>query len=721
MRKLRRLAATSILVAGLLTFAVCRGGSELDEGKAMTVSETEHKFTNHLIEENSPYLLSHAHNPVNWYPWGEEALARARREDKPIFLSIGYAACHWCHVMERESFENETIAAYLNAHYICIKVDREQRPDLDDIYMTFTQAMTGAGGWPMSVFLTPDLKPFFAGTYFPPDDRYGRPGFAKVITEIAEAYRDERESIVQSAERITAGLTEQLTRRSGPALLTADLVKRGAEELMRGFDPVNGGFGGAPKFPHATELALFLRYYRNSGDLSFLNAAEKSLKGMAEGGIYDHLGGGFARYSTDARWLVPHFEKMLYDNGLLVADYIDAYQISGDEYYLGVVRGTLSFILREMTDKTGGFYSALDADSEGEEGKFYVWSRAEIDSILGDESKLFCDYYNVTEGGNFEGHNILNLTAASHRVKDNSGRDDFDELMAAARKKLFEARSKRVRPLTDDKILTSWNGLALGALARGYQVTGDERYLKAAVKNADFVRSELFRDGKLTHSYREGGHSNGQFLEDYGYYLYGLLELYQVDCSNDNGRWLGFAVQLADNAIALFRDEDGRLYMREAEQADLLYRPTDENDNARPSPGSYLITALFKLSRLTEKPEYGAAAEKALRAVSGSIVAQPGGMASALLALDYYLKDKIEIVIVGDGTGRDGMLELIRGKYLPNALVAISDKGDTGWPLFENRTADKGETLAFVCRNSACRLPVATAAALGAELGALLK
>jgi uncharacterized protein YyaL (SSP411 family) len=682
----------------------------------MAQVQTTPQYTNHLIDENSPYLLSHAHNPVDWYPWGDEALQKAKREDKPIFLSIGYAACHWCHVMERESFENDSIAAILNEHYVSIKVDREQRPDIDQIYMTFTQALTGGGGWPMSVFLSPDLKPFFAGTYFPPEDYYGRPGFKKVITEIAKAWREERRQVLDSAEAITAQLTAHIDSPSEQILLTGDLFTRGAVELMGGFDHKNGGFGNAPKFPHATELMLFLRRYLNSGDESYRQAAEKALRAMGQGGIYDHLGGGFARYSTDAAWVVPHFEKMLYDNALLVPVYAEAYRITHTPFYLEIVRGTLDFILREMTDSTGEFYSALDADSEGEEGKFYVWTKAEIDRLLGGDADKFCQYYNVTDSGNFEKKNILHVTAASSGVRNEANPEDFDRRMAEAKQKLFEARAGRVWPLTDDKVLTSWNGLALSALCAGYRYTQDQRYLDAAIKNAEFVRGTLWRDGILTHSYRGGRHSDGQFLEDYGYYLRGLIDLYQIDHSENNSRWLDFAAALADRAIPLFLADDGTLYMREAGQADLIYRPKDETDGALPSPSSFLVEALLKLGRLTGNNAYTLAGEKGLRALSGSIARHPGGMASALLALDYHLGDKVEVVIVGDGAERAKMLDTLRFALPPGALLAVSVPGDNGRALFEGRTAPSGEVLAFVCRNSTCRLPVRTAVELGVVL-----
>ncbi|MHC4499554.1 MAG: thioredoxin domain-containing protein, partial [Planctomycetota bacterium] len=463
------IAATTIMGISAVMLVVF-DGSTAGSRKAENMNhstQNEREYTNHLRNENSPYLLSHADNPVDWYPWGDEALQRARDEDKPIFLSIGYAACHWCHVMERESFEDKKIAAILNESFVSIKVDREQRPDLDNIYMSFTTALTGSGGWPMSVFLTPDLKPFFAGTYFPPEDRYGRPGFKRLITEIARAYRQDKEKIISLSESIMAQLSSRINAGAGQGLLTADLVSKGADGLMQGFDHAYGGFGQAPKFPQALELSLFLRHYRQSGDISFLQAALKALKGMADGGIYDHIGGGFARYSTDQKWLVPHFEKMLYDNSLLVPVYVEAYQVTGDSENLETVRGTLEFVLREMTDKSGGFYSSLDADSEHEEGKFYIWSKSEVDSLLGDEADLFCRYYNITEGGNFEGRNILNITADSERLRQSLSLDDFDQRMAAGRAKLLEARPKRVRPATDDKILSSWNGLTLYALCKG--------------------------------------------------------------------------------------------------------------------------------------------------------------------------------------------------------------------------------------------------------------
>ena len=681
---------------------------QLEETDMSGSTAKKYKYTNHLAGESSPYLLSHAHNPVDWYPWGEEALNKAKELDRPIFLSIGYASCHWCHVMERESFEKEEVAKILNDNYICIKVDREQRPDLDHIYMAFTTAMTGSGGWPMSVFLTPGLKPFFTGTYFPVKDSYGRPGFRKVITEIARAYSEEHDDIVSSADSICETVARYLNHQGGEVPLTRKPIDDAAAALMQGFDQTHGGFGQQPKFPHAPELSLFLRYARQSGDLSYLQSAEKALTGMANGGIRDHLGGGFARYSVDSRWLVPHFEKMLYDNAMLVPTYAEAYQITRNPLYLDVVRTTLDFILNEMTDNSGGFYSALDADSEGEEGKFYVWSADEIRNLLGDDADVFMQYYNVTDGGNFEGKNILHLDQNSLRVKQQHSEREFDQLLTRTREKLLAARAKRVRPLTDDKILTSWNGLTVSALCKGYQITGDHRYLDAAVNNARFVCRHLYRNGRLTHAFRDGVHSNGQFLEDYAYYIHGLLDLFESDTSEHNMEWLALAQSLTDTAIALFFDTDGTFYLREADQSDLIVRPKEEADGAQPAPGPIMTANLLKLNRLTGENKYLETGEKALRAVSGELSRHPQSMTSALFALDYYLSDKLEIVLVGNGPGRDSILHDLYLRFLPNRVIAVNADGDTKLPLFEGRHTTDGNVNAYICVNSTCHLPAST-------------
>jgi uncharacterized protein YyaL (SSP411 family) len=485
--------------------------------------------------------------------------------------------------------------------------------------------------------------------------------------------------------------------------------------MMRNFDDQYGGFGQQPKFPHSTELSLFIRHYIRSKDQSYLQAAEKALTNMARGGIYDQIGGGFARYSTDRTWLVPHFEKMLYDNALLVPVYAEAYQVTGRPFYLQVIRETLDFIMREMTDKSGGFYSALDADSEGEEGKFYVWTTEEIRKGLGKDAAWFIDYYNASDQGNFEGNNILHVDLTSDRQREDGG-SAFDGNLIKAKQKLLDFRAKRIRPLTDDKILTSWNGLALKAFCKGYQLTGDTRYLEAAIKNAEFVMSELNDDGKLTHSYREGRHSEGQFLEDYGFYIDGLLELYETDVEN-NTRWFNHAKLLARTAIGLFMEGDGRLYLRPDGQSDLIYRPSDENDGALPSPGSYLIVSLLKLHRLTGDQFFADKGQMGLKAVSGLIDKMPNAMASALFAVDYVLNDKIEIVLVGKDDTRDKMLNEIYKSYIPNRLIAVSadGRGDSS-PLFEGRESKADAALAYVCRNSTCKLPVSTRDELSQQL-----
>ncbi|HOP06317.1 MAG TPA: thioredoxin domain-containing protein [candidate division Zixibacteria bacterium] len=680
-------------------------------------AKSKQAHTNKLIDENSPYLLSHAHNPVDWYPWGDEALNRARDEDKPIFLSIGYAACHWCHVMERESFEDEKVAAVLNENFVSIKVDREQRPDLDKIYMSFTTAMTGQGGWPMSVFLTPDLKPFFAGTYFPPVDGYGRPSFMKVITEIARVYRADKGSVIKSAEGVFDQIAARLRPQDDPGDIEPTILNKAAVSLSRNLDRINGGFGSEPKFPHALELSLFLQQYAHSGDTTYLEAALLSLDAMAAGGIYDQLGGGFARYSTDRVWLVPHFEKMLYDNALLVPLYTEAFQITGRALYREVVEQTLDWMLREMRSPEGVFYSALDADSEGEEGKFYIWDKGEIDSILGDDAERFNRYYNVTAGGNFEEKNILNVTAESRRALD----DLFDEkkvaFLARTKSKLLVVRNERVRPLTDDKILTSWNGLALTALAKGFQVTGREEYLEAAKAVAEFVHSTLYNEGRLTHSYREERYSEGLFLEDYAYFARGLADLYESDPGLDNERWIDFATELSRNAVELFADDAGRWYLRPDGEADLIVRPQDEEDGSTPAPGSIMIGVLLKLARITGVASFEETARLSLRAVAAKVNGYPAGMVSAVTAYDFTMSDKIEIVVVGSSPTRDAMLRLVYGQYLPNRIVAISTDGRSSLPLFEGRVAPAGTTLAYVCCNSTCGVPATTAEELLEQLG----
>ncbi len=523
------------------------------------VSINKPKHTNRLIHSASPYLIAHADNPVDWYPWGEEALEKARVEDKPIFLSIGYATCHWCHVMEDESFEDEATAAILNEYFVSIKVDREERPDIDHIYGGFTVQMIGRSGWPTSLFLTPERKPFYAGTYFPSTPKYGRPAFKQVLTELATRYREDKEQVVQFSQQALERRLGIVNKSTGQVTLNDQMFLNGASGLLRNIDRVNGGFNGRRKYPKPVQLSMLLRGFYKTGDSSYLKAVVHSVESMERGAIHDHLGGGFHRYTIDPGWSAPHFEKMLYDNALLTCLLVDVYRITHDNKFRKLAGRTLDFISREMTDPEGGFYSALDADSEGREGWFYVWSNREIEDALGPDAPLFNQFYNVSARGRFEGKSALRLTAESDRIMLQYSGDDFDKKMASARARLFEARKKKVRPLTDDKILTSWNGLALSAFCRGFQITGEIKYLQISIDNATFVQEELFEGGRLTHSYRNGIHSSRQFVEDYAYYIRGLLDLYESDLSESHGRWLDFSIYLAETSVDFFLEINGTI------------------------------------------------------------------------------------------------------------------------------------------------------------------
>ncbi|SYZ74675.1 conserved hypothetical protein [Candidatus Zixiibacteriota bacterium] len=667
-------------------------------------SDLDKKFVNHLNGESSPYLLAHANNPVNWHPWGKEALEKARSEDKPIFLSIGYAACHWCHVMEEESFKNEEIAKILNDNFVSIKVDREQRPDIDQIYMTATTAMTGAGGWPLSVFLTPELKPFFAGTYFPPEDRYGRPGFKHVITELAASYKTEREGLDEMADKVVSAIRESLKPLNESATLDKSATAHAIRSLVNNYDPVYGGLGHAPKFPHPVEMSFMLKYAAINGDDNVNQIVEKTLLSMSRGGIYDQIGGGFHRYSTDARWLVPHFEKMLYDNALLAVTYAEAYTISKNEIYLKIVRETLDFILRELADPAGGFYSSLDADSGGEEGKFYVWKKREIEAILGKKSEDFCRYYNIADDGNFEdGSNIPNLDTSSDIYIERAGhnRAEFLKAVEESRQILFDVRERRVHPATDDKILASWNGLAISAFCRGYQVTREERYRAAALRAFEFIKESLYKDADLVHSRRQGKASGGPLLEDYAYLSRSIIDLYDTvfDFS-----LIDTAGKLADSAVEKFMDMDGNFFLAPENLEEYYIRPRDIADGALPAPGSVMIDTLIRLAALTGKKHLQEFAEKGLKAISSTIAQLPHAMTSAIAALDLLISDRMELVLVGED-GRDRFVNEIYDRFIPHQILVVSSRGEENIPLLSGRAGD-GPVTAYICRNSVCRLPV---------------
>jgi uncharacterized protein YyaL (SSP411 family) len=604
-----------------------------------TTSEQEaHPHTNRLAGETSPYLLQHRHNPVDWYPWGPEALEKARLEDKPIFLSIGYSACHWCHVMERESFESEAVAQLLNADWVSIKVDREERPDLDEVYMLATQLMSGSGGWPMSVFLAPDLKPFYAGTYFPPDDRFGRPGFPHLLTQLADAWKNRRDDVIEAANRAALTLNQYSSLQGEAEGLPSDLVRNGVRAMARDFDPRHGGFGGAPKFPPSMRLALMLREHRRSQDPELLRVVMTTLDRMARGGLYDQVGGGFHRYSVDEVWLVPHFEKMLYDNALLAPVYLDSYAATGNEYHARIGREVLNYVLREMTDGHGGFYSTLDADSEGHEGKFYVWSPDEVEAVLGaEDAALVCRIYDITPGGNFEGKSIPNLIA--HSVEERAaelGREPATlwSRLDVMRERLREARSHRVWPGLDDKVLTSWNGLMIRAMSAGFRVLKDPRYLTAAERAAEFVLSTMQKNGRLLRTYRNGEARLNGYLDDYSFMAVALLDLSEA---GGGDRWRQEAERLVETMNEQFWDADagGYFYTSHDHEA-LIARMKSNEDGAIPSGNSMAALALVRLGRLAGRADYLEKAEQLIASYSGVMQRAPAAFANMLLAVDLF-------------------------------------------------------------------------------------
>jgi uncharacterized protein YyaL (SSP411 family) len=698
-------------------------------------------FTNRLSRESSPYLRQHAHNPVDWYPWGAEALERARQLERPIFLSIGYSACHWCHVMEHESFENEEIAKILNEQFVSIKVDREERPDLDQIYMASVQMLTGSGGWPMSVFLTPDLKPFTGGTYFPPDDRYGRPGFKKVLLHIAEIWQTRRAEVEEAAEQITGHLRDFGRLELEEGALDDTTLRLALSGLERAFDTRYGGFGQAPKFPHPMDLRLLLRCWKRFDDPQALEMVRVSLDHMAMGGIYDHLGGGFARYSTDERWFAPHFEKMLYDNALLVPCYLEMYQATGELFYREIAEETLNWVLREMTSPEGPFYSTLDADSEGEEGKFYVWTAAEIEQVLGkDEAELFGSVYCVEADGNWEhDNNILHRAKTFTQSARLLGLSEADlrTRLDAARRKLFEARARRVRPGLDDKVLTSWNGLMIGALAQAARVLDRRDYADAAVRAADFLLTRM-RSSPLSQSGGEGSGVRGlllrtwsagnepklnAYLEDYSFLLDGLVSLYE---STFEPRWIESALELTDAMIDQFWDaKDGGFFYTGRDHETLIARGKDPHDNAIPSGNSMAVTALLRLVKLTGRADLWEKAEATMRLYRGLLGAHPLAAGQMLLALDFYLGPVQEIAIVGNPSAADTrrVLRLLSSSYQPHRVLALKDTTGPGnqqeveklLPLLTDKTAQAPVTV-YVCQNFTCQAPLLGVEAVEAAL-----
>ena len=670
------------------------------------------KHTNRLINETSPYLLQHAHNPVDWYPWGEEALEHAKKENKPILLSIGYSACHWCHVMERESFENEEIADIMNSLFVNIKVDREERPDLDEIYMNAVQIMTQHGGWPMTVFLTPDLKPFYGGTYYPPTDRYGRPGFPKVMHAVAEAFNEKNTQVLEQADQ----LTNQLSRMSHLVdphehELTEELMTKAFQDYRSRFDSHYGGFGNAPKFPPSMGLPFLLRYWHHSGNANALEMVELTLQKMARGGMYDQLGGGFHRYSTDEKWLVPHFEKMLYDNALLVVAYFEAFQATQNTFYRDIATDTLDYILREMYDEeNGGFYSTQDADSEGVEGKFFVWEPNDVEDVIGEENaEIFCEYYDVTPHGNFEGENILHIQTPPDVFARKIGMDqqELENLLSTSRKKLFEEREKRIKPGLDDKILTSWNGIMIRGMAMGYQLTGKSDYLTACEKSAEFILTTLSQDnGLLLRTFRSGKSHLNAYLEDYSYFISGLIALYEASFDS---RWLREAERLAEIMIDQFGDEngDGFFFTGKAHET-LIVQSKSAYDGATPSGASMAIHGLLRLAKHLDNPVFHETAVDTLKLYFNQMESMPSGSGQLLCELSFLLSTPKEIAIIGESDDKrtEEILTALHNMYIPNKILGLSDPSDENrLPLLANKPQVDGNSTVYVCENFACQTP----------------
>ena len=667
---------------------------------------------NRLANETSPYLLQHAGNPVDWYPWGEEAFAKARAEDRPILLSIGYSACHWCHVMEHESFENEAIAAQMNESFVSIKVDREERPDLDEIYMNAVQMLTKRGGWPMTVFLTPEGKPFFGGTYYPPEDRHGMPGFPRVLRAVVEAYRNKPQDVARNVDQIVAALDRMSVLNPAGGELSVEVVTRGAEGLTPAYDATHGGFGRAPKFPNAGVFNLFLRSYRLSGNRRYLEMITETLRKMAEGGMYDQLGGGFHRYSVDDKWLVPHFEKMLYDNGQLAQVYAEAYRITKDGFFKRIVEETLEYVLREMCQPEGGFYSAQDADSEGEEGKFFVWTREEVLELLGKEhGEIFCRVYDVSDLGNFEGKNILHpiLTveqAARYFKKDES---EIESVLAGARARLFDEREKRVKPFRDEKVIVSWNGLMLSGVAAAYAITGEARVREAGARTVDFIFTKMFDKDLLLHTYKDGRAKLLGYLDDYAFLIAGLLDLFEA---THEGELLERAKALARTMVDEFWDErNGGFFYTGKSHEQLISRTKPGFDHSIPSGNSVAASVLARLHHYTGEQDLMEHAEKVLRLHYENMAREPFGLATMLGALDFHLSMPAEIVMVAgkDDPEARGIIQQVQYSYLPNKTlqwVSPDARLEEISPLLEGKSQIGGKATVYVCRNFTCAPPV---------------
>jgi uncharacterized protein len=733
-----------VLLCGAFVAVAVQGGTgtpgDQDSsapGAARTpTAKNRYPYTNRLIHEKSPYLLLHAHNPVDWHPWGEEAFAKAKRENKPIFLSVGYYTCHWCHVMERESYSNPVIAELLNRWFVSIKVDREERPDIDNEYMSFVEATTGSGGWPMNVFLTPDLKPFFGGTYFPPDDQRGQTGLRTLLPRIADVWSKQREEIMRSAGSITQQLQQAVNSGvGGGGPLQANLLDKTYEQIRLSYDAANGGFGGAPLFPRPVVPNFLLRYWSRTGKKEALDMVLNNLRSMAGGGVHDQIGGGFHRYSTDGRWRVPHFEKMLYDQAQLATLYTEAYQATNDPFYANVARDILDFALREMRSPEGAFYSALDADSPLEKGKpehgegvFYVWTTDEIERGLGKESASILDFrYGVEAGGNvpsgqdiegwLKGKNVLYESHSPAETGKKFGKTEAQasQILNDAKKKLFTQRDLRPRPPVDTKIITSWNGLMISALAKASQALDEPKYLDAANRAKSFLESHSYQpaSGKLKRRYRAGSAEIDGYLDDYTFLAQGLLDLYEASF---DVRLLSWAVRLQDEQDRLFWDEkQGGYFTTSGQDRSILLRTREAYDSVEPSPNSVAAMNLLRLWQITDQQKYKDKADKTLAAFGPGLEQRPEAMPYMMSALDFSLAKHRQIVIAGAPGGNDtrALLRLVWQRYIPNRVLLLADGGEgqrqlARWlPLLANVTRKQGRATAYICENYICNLPTA--------------
>jgi uncharacterized protein YyaL (SSP411 family) len=661
---------------------------------------TEPAHRNRLANETSPYLLQHASNPVDWYPWSTEALERARREEKPILLSIGYSACHWCHVMEHESFENESIAQLMNENFVNIKVDREERPDLDQIYMSAVQLMTGGGGWPLTVFLTPDGEPFYGGTYFPPEDQYNRPGFRRVLAAISQAYRERQDDVAANARKVIDQISRQAQQTPEPATPDVPLLETAAQGIAARFDAEHGGFGPAPKFPSSMAIEFLLRMHDRTGASQPLEMANLSLEKMALGGLYDQVGGGFHRYSTDERWLVPHFEKMLYDNALLVRVYLDAFRLTGNVLYRKIVEETVDFVARELRDAAGGFYSTLDADSEGVEGKFYVWNASEFRAVVGSEAELLARYFDVTDEGNFEGQNILNVSVPLEQFATRAGMEveALSASIAEARSRLFERRAGRVRPGRDEKILTDWNGLMLRACAEAAASLGRADYREIAEQNARFLLGTMWDGRRLLHAFKDGQARLNGYLDDYANLADGLLALYELTFDST---WLDYSVAIAERMIEEFSDtENGGFFFTGKSHETLVARTKEFFDNATPSGNSVAADLLMRLGVLFDREDFRTQSRAICQCVADYVRRFPSGFGYMLRAVDFQVGPSRELALVPEP---GPFLDVVRSAYLPRIVLAAGKPDSI--PLLAGHATVDGRPTAYLCQDYVCHAP----------------